>query len=259
LTLVINKKPEIGKNSTDGEIGVDLDTATTSECQQVMIIDDDVDTVLLLKLILRIAGFDVLSVASGKEALNKPAVIWPHLVLLDLKMPDMDVWETFMNLKQKTNIPVTVISALGLKEDATSGLDRIVDDYILKPFYNTEVIARVKAVLRRTQTSQEVSRFVFPFIDLTVDLLNQEVTYCSQKVHLLQKEFAVLYVIAKHAAAIVRYETIARSVWGEDSMDVRKGTKYLVYLLRCAFNEVKVKSKLLLNIDRLGYKLQTTD
>jgi DNA-binding response OmpR family regulator len=241
------------------ELGVDLDAVESADRQRVMVVDDEPDTVFLLKQVLRIAGFNVLSATSGEEALNKLAVTQPDLVLLDLMMPDMDGWATFQNLRQKTNIPVIVVSALGSKEDVTSGLDRGVDDYISKPFYNAEVAARVKAVLRRTQSPAEVSRFVFPFIDLTVDLLNQEVLYCNQKVHLSQKEFAVLSIIAKHAPAIVSYETISMTVWGEDTPDVRKRTKYLIYLLRCAFNEVKPESKLLLNVDRLGYKLQTAE
>jgi DNA-binding response OmpR family regulator len=243
----------------DIQVGVDLDNINTSERQKVMVIDDEIDTVFLLKQILRIAGFNVLSAASGEEALNKLAVATPDLVLLDLMMPDMDGWETFQKLRQKTNIPVIVVSALGSKEDVAGGLERGVDDYISKPFYNAEVTARVKAVLRRTQSNQEVSRYVFPYIDLTVDLLKQEVIYCNQKVHLSQKEFAVLAVIAKHAPAIVSYETISLEVWGEDSPDVRKRTKYLIYLLRRAFFEVKQDAKLILNLDRLGYKLQTAD
>ena len=111
------------------------------------------DTVFLLKQILRMAGFNVLSAASGEEALEQAGSAKPDLVLLDLMMPDMDGWETFRNIRQKTNIPVIVVSALGSKEDVTGGLEQGVDDYIAKPFYNAEVTARVKAVLRRTQDS----------------------------------------------------------------------------------------------------------
>jgi len=239
------------------ELGIDLDKLSYSERRRVMVVDDEADTVFLLKQILRIAGFNVLSAASGEEALSKMEEAKPDLVLLDLMMPDMDGWETFRSIRQKTNVPVVVVSALGSKDQIAGGLERGVDDYISKPFYNAEVTARVRAVLRRTQDPREVSRFIFPLIDLSVDLLNQEVVYCSEKIHLSQKEFGVLAALAKHAPAIVSYETISMGVWGEDSPDVRKRTKYLIYLLRNAFNEVKPDSKLILNVDRLGYKLQT--
>jgi DNA-binding response OmpR family regulator len=239
------------------EMGVDLDQVSSGERQRVMVVDDEPDTILLLKQILRLAGFNVLSAVSGPEALNKLAVVKPDLVLLDLMMPGMDGWETFKQLKELTSIPVIVISALGSKEDQINGLERGVDDYIAKPFYNAEVTARVKSVLRRVNKPEELSKFTFPSIHLTVDLLNQEVAYYDQKIHLSQKEFAVLAVLAKHTPAIVSYETISMTVWGEDSDDVRKRTKYLVYLLRRKFEEINPGSKMILNVDRLGYKLQT--
>jgi two-component system, OmpR family, KDP operon response regulator KdpE len=239
------------------EMGVDLDQPKLNERQRVMVVDDEPDTVFLLKQILRLAGFNVLSAGNGEEALNKLATVKPDLVLLDLMMPDMDGWETFRQLRAVMNVPVIIVSALGSKEDVVSGLENGVDDYIAKPFFNAEVTARVKSVLRRAGESKETSKFIFPSADLTVDLLNQEVTYCEQKIHLSQKEFAVLAVLAKHTPAIVDYETISMSVWGEDSEDVRNRTKYLIYLLRRTFDEVNPEQQLILNVDRLGYRLDT--
>ncbi len=126
-----------------------------------------------------------------------------------------------------------------------------------KPFYNAEVVARVKAVLRRAGKPQEVSRLIFPQVDLAVDMMAQEVVLKNKDIRLTPKEFSVLSVLAKHAPAIVSYQTISQAVWGEDSADVRKRTKYLVYLLRRKFEKADPGSNLILNVDRLGYKLQT--
>ncbi len=181
----------------------------------------------------------------------------PDLVLLDIMMPEMDGWEILNHLRQMTDVPVIVISALASKNEIVKGLSNGVDDYVTKPFYNAEVVARVKAVLRRSGKPQEVSRLVFPQVNLIVDLMSQEVTLNSKEIRLTPKEFSVLSVLAKHAPAIVSYQTISQAVWGEDSSDVRKRTKYLVYLLRRKFEKAEPGSNLILNVDRLGYKLQT--
>ncbi len=238
-------------------IGVDLDQMDAVDRRRVLVVEDELDTIFLLKQILRIAGFNVVSASSGNEALKKVVNYQPDIVLLDLMMPEMDGWQTFEYLRQMTEVPVIIVSALGTKEDIVTGLKQGVDDYISKPFYNKEVIERVNAVLRRTQSPQEISRLVFPQIDLIVDLMTQEVILKDKRIRLTPKEFSVLSVLAKHAPAIVSYETISDSVWAEDSPDVRKRTKYLIYLLRRKFENASPESNLILNVDRIGYKLQT--
>ncbi len=236
--------------------GIDLDEVNTDR-QRVLVVEDEFDTIFLLKQILRIAGFNVMSACSGQEALKKVVEHKPDLVLLDIMMPEMDGWEILNHLRQMTDVPVIVISAMNSKNEIVKGLSNGVDDYVTKPFYNAEVVARVKAVLRRSGKPQEVSRLVFPQVNLIVDLMSQEVTLNGKEVRLTPKEFSVLSVLAKHAPAIVSYQTISQAVWGEDSSDVRKRTKYLVYLLRRKFEKAEPGSNLILNVDRLGYKLQT--
>jgi two-component system, OmpR family, KDP operon response regulator KdpE len=243
-----------------GNIGIDLDQIESVERQRVMVVEDEVDTIFLLKQIFRIAGFNVVSAMDGEEALKKIVKYEPDMVLLDIMMPDMDGWETLKYIRQMTEVPVMMISALGSKQDVVRGLRAGVDDYVTKPFHSEELIERVRAVLRRTRKPKEISRFIFPQVDLIIDQTNQEVIFGDHAIGLTQREFAVLAVLAKHAPAIVSYETIASEVWGEDetnSANARKRTKYLVYLLRQKFNEVAPENKLILNVDRLGYKLDT--
>lgn len=236
--------------------GIDLDEVDADR-QRVLVVEDEFDTVFLLKQILRIAGFNVMSACNGQEALKKIVEHKPDLVLLDLMMPEMDGWETLAHLRQMTDVPVIILSAIGAKNEIVKGLSSGIDDYVTKPFYNAEVIARVKAVLRRSGKPQEVSRLVFPQVSLIVDLMSQEVTLNNVEIRLTPKEFSVLSILAKHAPAIVSYHSISQAVWGEDSSDVRKRTKYLVYLLRRKFEKAEAGSNLILNVDRLGYKLQT--
>jgi len=237
--------------------GIDLDQIEASERQTVLVVEDDLDTIYLLKQILRLSGFNVMSSATGREAIKKLADYSVDLVLLDIMMPQMDGWEVLEEMRKIKNIPVIVISALSSKEDVVSGLHRGVDDYISKPFYNTEVSERVKAVLRRAHKPQEVSRLVFHDINLIVDLISQEVVLHEEKIRLTPKEFAVLSLLARNAPSVVSYDIIGETVWGEDSPEVRRRTKYLVYLLRRKFEKVNSGKNFILNFDRLGYKLQT--
>ena len=236
---------------------IDLDQIEASERQTILVVEDDLDSIYLLKQILRLAGFNVMSSTNGREAVKKVADYPVDLVLLDIMMPEMNGWEVLDEMRKIKNIPVIVISALGTKEDIVNGLHRGVDDYISKPFYNSEVSERVKAVLRRAHKPQELSKLVFQDINLIVDLFSQEVILHDEKVRLTPKEFAVLSLLAKNAPAVVSYDVIGQAVWGEDSPEVRRRTKYLIYLLRRKFERVNSGKNFILNFDRLGYKLQT--
>lgn len=236
--------------------GIDLDEVDANR-QRILVVEDEIDTIFLLKQILRIAGFNVMSASSGHEAIKKIINHKPDLVMLDLMMPEMDGWETLTHLRQMTDVPVIIVSAISAKPEIVRGLSTGVDDFVTKPFYNAEIVARVKAVLRRSGRPQEVSRLVFPQVNLVVDLMAQEVNYHGHEIRLTPKEFSILSILAKHSPAIVSYQTISQAVWGEDSADVRKRTKYLVYLLRRKFDKVISDGNLILNVDRLGYKLQS--
>jgi DNA-binding response OmpR family regulator len=237
--------------------GVDLDEVYTSERHSVLVVEDEPDTVTLLKHILRTAGFNVMSAMGGSEAVKKCAEIKPDLVLLDLMMPGMDGWDTYRYLRQIGNIPVIVISAINSKEEIVRTLRLGVDDYLTKPFFSAEVIARVQAVLRRYGKTEELSRIVFPSVNLVIDFQTQKVTLLYQTVQLTNKEFAILGVLARNAPEVVNYQAIAQQVWGVDTPDVRKRIKYLVYIIRRKFQSLDSSRELISNVDRLGYKMNT--
>ncbi len=238
-------------------LGRDLDEMNAAERQRVLVVEDDPDTVVLLKNILQIAGYDVLSAPDGEEALRKFKELSPDIVLLDLMMPEMDGWEMLRYLREMSDVPVIILSAIGAKEEIVKALKLGVDDYLTKPFFNAEVVARIQTVMRRAGKTPPLTRLVYPKIHLSIDLTSQEVSYHDANIHLTPKEFAVLTVLAKQAPAIVGYNKISTAVWSEDSEDARKRTKYLIYLLRRKFELVFAGPELIQNIDRLGYKLQT--
>jgi two-component system KDP operon response regulator KdpE len=243
--------------SPNAASGVDLDEVYASERHSVLVIEDEPDTVYLLKHLLRSAGFNVMGAMSGSEAIKKCAEIKPDLIFLDLMMPDMDGWDTYHYLRQMGDVPVIIVSAIGNKEEIVKALRLGVDDYLTKPFFNAEVIARAQAVLRRYGKTEDVSRLVFPVVDLVIDFQTQKVTLLDQSVQLTNKEFAILSVLARNAPEVVNYQAIAQQVWGMDTPDVRKRIKYLVYIIRRKFQSLDPSRELISNVDRLGYRMNT--
>lgn len=240
------------------QVGADLDDYYASERSRILVVEDDQDTAFLLKQILRHAGFDVLSAMNGKEALTKINLSFPDLVVLDLMMPEMDGWEMIDRLRQVSSTPVIILTALSSKENTVNCLQRGADDYMTKPFYKDEVVARVNAVLRRARSTRDSGRFVFPQIGLAIDTQTREVRLRSAKIQLTGKEFSVLLVLAKHAPEIVHYQKISQAVWGRDFPQARQRIKYLVYLLRQKFQEAEpTAGDMIENVDRLGYRLLT--
>lgn len=239
--------------------GADLDEVYASDRKRILVVEDETETVLLLKHILRSAGYNVLGAFSGQEALKKFSEVKPNLVLLDLMMPGMDGWETYRYLRQMSDVPVMILSAVANKEEVVRALRMGVDDYLTKPFINAEVIARVEAILRRAHPAvQEVDRLLFPDVDLIVDFRTQEILHCDQRQQLTGREFAIMALLARSAPAIVAYHEIAMQIWNEDTAEARNRIKYLVHLLRRKFHRMPGAPEFIENVDRLGYKLRVT-
>lgn len=236
--------------------GVDLDVLyDVQHRQRILIVDDDPDTITLLKEILRVEGYDVFGAMSTSEAVQKATDLPPHLILLDLMMPDHDGWETFENLRKITNAPVIVVSARDNKDDIVRGLHLGVDDYLTKPFFNAEVVARIRTVLRRTKPEPPMANLYFPEAELKIDIENQEVLFHNRLIRLTPREYEVLVSLARHAPKSVSHTTIARDVWGEDTPSARKRIKYLVYLLRKKLERNPADPMLIISNEAYGYRL----
>lgn len=236
--------------------GMDLDTIQTRpSARRALIIDDDPDTVDLIKIIFRNAGMDVVGAFSGKEAIQKCSDTVPSVILLDLMMPDMDGWETFHNIRQMTDVPVIVVSADTKKENVVKGLNIGFDDYVTKPFFPPELVARVNTVLRRASGAIQLTKRVYPDVDLTIDFETHEVQLRGEDIHLSSREFALLEVLAVKAPRLVRYEEIATKIWESDNYKVRNRIKYLIYLLRQKVELDPNDPQLIVNREGLGYQL----
>ena len=235
--------------------GLDLDTIQSRpSARRALIIDDDPDTVDLIKIIFRNAGMDVVGAFSGKEAIQKCSDSHPTVILLDLMMPEMDGWETFHSIRQMTDVPVIVVSADTKKENVVKGLNLGFDDYVTKPFFPPELVARVNTVLRRATGAGPITTRVYPEIELTIDFETHEISLRGKEIRLSSREFALLEILAIKAPRLVRYEEIATKIWGDDNIKIRNRIKYLVYLLRQKVEEDPNDPKLVLNREGLGYQ-----
>ena len=236
--------------------GVDLDAIQVRPTStRDLIVDDDPDTVDLIKIIIRNAGMDVVSAFSGYEALQKCADLAPSIILLDLMMPGMDGWETYDGLRRLTDAPVIGVTADVKKESVVRGLNIGFDDYVTKPFFPPELVARVNTVLRRVGSTKPITARVFPEIGLTIDYDTHDVILDGKDVELTPREFAILELLAKKAPRMVRYEEIGAQIWGGINLKIRNRIKYLIYLLRQKLEKDPENPQLILNREGLGYQL----
>jgi DNA-binding response OmpR family regulator len=236
--------------------GLDLDAIETrTDTKRALIIDDDPDSVDLIKLIMRNAGVDVFGAFDGHEALQKCAAYHPNIILLDLMMPGMNGWETYESLRKVSDAPVIAVSAITKKEEVVRGLQLGFDDYVTKPFFPPELAARVKTVLRRAGDANPSSRQIFPEIGLSLDSETREVFLNGKNIPFTSREFSVLSALARKAPRMVRYEEIAADIWDDDGYKIRNRIKYLVYLLRQKLENDPERPKIILNRESLGYML----
>ncbi len=250
-STAIENTPVIEKQSK----GLDLDQIQITNRRRILVVDDEAENVTLLKRIFMNEGFNVSGARSGAEALDKLVEISPTLVLLDMLMPDMNGAETFERIRKVMNVPVVIVSAVDQKDEIIRLLHMGADDYVTKPFNEAELIARVNAVLRRSERAGMISALSFPSLNLTIDFETYEVVYHNARIQLTGKMFEVLALLARNAPRVVNYHEITHKVWGENTPSVRNRLKYLIYLLRQEFLKIKPGNDVIENIDRLGYRL----
>ena len=182
---------------------------------KILIVDDDPNISQLVKLYLVKEGFDVEEAASGTAALTMFRTSAPNLMLLDIMLPGMDGWQVCREVRKVSNIPIIMMTAKDETFDKVLGLELGADDYIVKPFDMKEVLARIKAVIRRYQQVDKPDReMVFP--GLTINISNYSVNYMGKPLELPPKEMELLYFLASHQGKVFTREQLLEQVWGYD-------------------------------------------
>jgi two-component system KDP operon response regulator KdpE len=180
--------------------------------ERVLICDDELQILRALKVVLRDAGFEVVATATAEEALDAAAVHPPEAAIIDLVLPDGDGVEVCRSLRQWSDMPIIVLSALGEEEQKVRALDAGADDYVTKPFSPAELIARLNAVLRRVPGAAE--KPLLEVNGLTIDLAAHRVTRNGDELHLSKTEYELLRVLAANRGRLMTHRSLLTEVWG---------------------------------------------
>ena len=180
---------------------------------RILIVEDDAGIADFLAAILDNNGYQACIARDGRSALQQLSDQKADLVLLDLGLPDMDGMDILRHIRQTGQMPVVILSARGEEGDKVRALDAGADDYIMKPFGTSEVLARIRTALRHWKSSQRESD-TYHSGDLTIDFDRRLVTLAGEEIHLTQNEYKIVTLLARSAGRVLTYDTIIRDIWG---------------------------------------------
>jgi DNA-binding response OmpR family regulator len=219
--------------------------------QTVLVVDDERNIVQLVHLYLSKDGFRVESASSGREAIDKVRTLRPDLVVLDLMLPELDGLEVCRRLRKDGDLPIIMLTARAEDVDKIVGLEVGADDYLTKPFNPRELVARVKAVLRRYELGQTPTR-VLRCADLEIDLDRREVRVGDRSVELRPKEFDLLAALAAKPGVVYERDRLLQLAWGYDYFGDTRTVDVHVTWLREKLSRSKAKIQTVWGV---GYKL----
>jgi len=224
---------------------------------RVLVVDDDVALARALGINLRARGYDVVTAATGRQALDVLARAHPDVVVLDLGLPDLDGIDVLHGIRGWNPVPVVVLSARTTSDEKVDALDAGADDYVTKPFEMNELLARLRAAVRRSATSgSSDAPSVVETATFTLDLAAGVVTRDGQQVRLTPTEYHLLEVLARHVGRLVPQQQLLREVWGPG---YEKETHYLrVYVgqLRRKLEPDPTAPRHLITEPGIGYRLE---
>jgi two-component system KDP operon response regulator KdpE len=183
-----------------------------TEGGRVLVCDDELQILRALKVVLREAGFEVTAVATAAEALDQASVSAPDAAIIDLVLPDGDGVDVCAQLRSWSEIPIIVLSAVGDEEQKVRALEAGADDYVTKPFGPKELVARLRAAMRRAPGSEE--KPVVEFGGLRIDLAAHTVRRDGQEVHLTPTEFELLRTLVRNRGRLMTHRALLSEVWG---------------------------------------------
>jgi DNA-binding response OmpR family regulator len=221
----------------------------------VLVVDDETNIVELVELYLGKEGFQVISAGDGNEALQKVEARQPDLVILDIMLPGLDGWEVCRRLRHKSAVPIIMLTARGDDVDKVVGLELGADDYVVKPFNPRELVARVKAVLRRYEAGLKPTKAI-SLRQLHVDRERREVRVKGQLVSLRTKEFDLLLTFAENRGIVLTREQLIGLVWGFDFLGDSRTVDVHVAHLR---DKIEGSGVVIETVWGVGYKLVVED
>ena len=224
---------------------------------KILLVDDDPNIRQLVNLYLIKEGFEVEMAERGDEALKKVLASPPNLMLLDVMLPGMDGWQVLRETRKSSNVPIIMLTAKDETFDKVLGLELGADDYIAKPFDMKELVARIKAVIRRYQAPEPAEagkELVFP--GLTVNISQYSVTYMGRELEMPPKELELLNFLASHPNQVFTREQLLEQVWGYDYFGDSRTVDVHVKRLREKLTEGEKMGWQIKTVWGVGYKFE---
>jgi two-component system KDP operon response regulator KdpE len=229
------------------------------EKQNVLVVDDEPQIARVLKTALSSSGYGVRTSSDGEDALQMMESWMPDLVITDLRMPNMDGLELCRRIRSKSNIPVLVLSVRGEERIKIEALDAGADDYVTKPFSITELLARVRASLRRSSLLREPEAPIVEIGDFYIDVQAHTVRVRNRSVRLTPKEFDLLLYLARHPNKVVTHRTLLSKVWGEGSIGQVEYLRVFVGHLRKKIEAEENSPRYIFTEPWIGYRFEPGD
>jgi two-component system, OmpR family, KDP operon response regulator KdpE len=220
--------------------------------ERILVCDDDPQILRALRLVLRGAGFEVLTSASAEEALDRAAIGGPHAAIIDLMLPDRPGIEVCRELRSWSELPIIVLSAVTDEQAKITALQSGADDYVTKPFAPGELVARVQAVLRRAGRTAGEPRIEAD--GLVVDLAAHAVTLDGEEVHLTPIEFALLRALVLNRGLLMTHRKLLTEVWGPEYADATPLLRTHIANLRRKLHAGAERPRLIRTDSGIGYR-----
>jgi two-component system KDP operon response regulator KdpE len=224
---------------------------------RILVVDDEVSILRYVGARLRKEGYDIVTASNGEEGLRKAEEENPVLVILDIMMPRMDGFEMCRRLREWSEVPIIMLSAKGDENDKVKCLDLGADDYITKPFGTEELLARVRAVLRRAEViGTAPTRPPFVSGDLKISFAQRQVTVAGSEVKLTPTEFSLLQELVLNAGKVLTHTQLLQKVWGPEYRDEKEYLHEFVRRLRNKLEVDRENPKYIISIAGVGYQFK---
>jgi two-component system KDP operon response regulator KdpE len=221
--------------------------------RKILIVDDESGLRELVRINLEHEGFGVIQAENGVQGLDAVREEQPDLVIMDVMMPEMDGWEACKKLREFSSVPVLMLTARVQSQDIVTGLDSGADDYLLKPFNMDELMARVRALLRRVPSPNRPVNAGGG--EISIDKQKREVLVRAEPVDLTPTEYDLLLLLAENAGTVLEHEILLRGVWGQEYTKDNDYLKVYIWHLRRKIEIDPRDPKLLLTEWGVGYRL----
>jgi len=228
----------------------------TEKKRNILVVDDEAQITRVLKTMLSAQGYGIRTAADGKLALEEFKSWSPDLVITDLRMPNMDGLELCRRIRTESRIPIIVLSVKGEETIKVQALDAGADDYVTKPFNVNELLARVRAALRRTAVPEQGGTPVIAVGDLVIDIPARRVEVRNHEVHLTPKEFDLLVLLARHPGKVVTHRALLAAVWGPNSVQQPEYLRVFVGHLRKKLELDENASRYIVTEPWVGYRFE---